>query len=79
MKLLTIAVLLPLLCALGCQSSSRSVQTSRARPTLRDGSSYASAILIGARTQEEGIREEYAYLKDHFPGSLAGGSREDRR
>jgi len=36
---------------------------------MRDGSSYASAILIGARTQEEGIREEYAYLKDRFPGS----------
>ncbi len=68
MKLLTTAILLWFLCALGCQSSPRA-PVAREPSAVRDGSSYASAILIGARTQEEGIREEYAYLKDHFPGS----------
>ena len=31
------------------------------------GSSYATAIVIRATNQEEGIREEYGWLKAHFP------------
>ncbi len=68
MKLLTIAISAALLCALGCQSTSQSSPVSHKNSILRDGSSYTSAILISARTQEEGIREEYAYLQKHFPG-----------
>ncbi len=69
MRLLTITAVLISVFALGCQSSTESVYAPRERPALRDGNSYATAILIAARTQEEGIREEYAYLKDRFPGS----------
>lgn len=67
-NLLTIGTQILCICALGCQSS-RTVQPRCEAPIIRDGTSYASAILIGARTQEEGIREEYDYLKDHFPDS----------
>jgi len=69
MRLLTITAMLLSVCTLGCQSPTESIQAPRESPAIRGGSSYTTAILIAARTQEEGIREEYAYLKDHFPGS----------
>lgn len=68
MKPFSITVLLSLLCTLGCHRSP-AVQPPHKSRTIRDGSSYSSAVLIGAQTQEEGLREEYAYLQRHFPGS----------
>lgn len=35
------------------------------------GSSYATAVVIHAKDQEAGIREEYAWLKAHFPYARA--------
>ena len=69
MKRFALAVCFGFLGLVGCQSTTRSGQTRPSSDAARDGRSYESAIVIVATSQGEGIREEYAWLKAHFPGS----------
>ncbi|PTY07064.1 hypothetical protein DB347_09550 [Opitutaceae bacterium EW11] len=69
MKLVVILSIL-VACAPGCASRlARLVPTAQKDRGL--GTAYATAVVIKATDQAQGIREEYAWLKDHFPSARA--------
>jgi hypothetical protein len=53
-----------------CTSKTRQSTTSGARGSIA-GTSYSAAVVIRATNEDDGIREEYAWLAAHFPGARA--------
>jgi hypothetical protein len=37
-------------------------------PSVQDGSSFEQAIVITAQNEDEGVKAEYRWLREHFPG-----------
>jgi hypothetical protein len=44
-----------------------------ARDTTKDGSSFEKAIVIEATTDYQGVKDEYAWLRQNYPGYKNGG------
>ena len=72
-KALMVVIMLWLLA--GCaasQPASRKNEAGAAATATRDGSSYASAIVINSNSEMDGIAQEYRWLEKHYPGYQRG-------
>lgn len=59
----------------GCaasQPASRKNEEGTAVTVTRDGSSYASAIVINSNSEMDGIAQEYRWIEKHYPGYQRG-------
>jgi len=54
----------------GCKSTPKvdSTPASVSSVTARDGSSFEQAIVINAKNEDEGIKAEHSWLREHYPG-----------
>jgi hypothetical protein len=63
---------------LGC-SSTKHTSTIFSNSTIvsnqveKNGSSFENAIFIGEKTETKGVAEEYAWLREHYPGYVSKG------
>ena len=55
----------------GCTSNVHPV-VNHAAAAVRDGSSMDDAIVIDAADEQEGVRTEYRWIADHYPGCTRG-------
>ncbi|MER3499236.1 MAG: hypothetical protein C4308_11695 [Chitinophagaceae bacterium] len=47
---------------------SQTTQTSANNQTARDGSSFETAIIIEEKTEGPGVKAEYTWLRENYPG-----------
>ena len=62
-----------LLAGVGCSSAKPAQSPSDARDAGGDGSTCATAVKIHAADERSGVKAEYAWLKEHYPGAKTTG------
>ncbi len=67
-----ILVLIPICLFFSCSTSKKVSKNNNINnkeiKMENDGSSYTKAIIIKEKTETEGIKAEYVWLKQHYPG-----------
>ena len=67
----TSGAMLTVMLLAGCASNVHPVVNHPAA-AVRDGSSMDDAIVIDAADEQEGVRAEYRWIADHYPGYTRG-------